>query len=119
MLSIFCTISSVRLITGKRLNNMEYAYIAKTQITTRDFVTRRPYFSGEANTMYCVIVKASTIRKDAFMAATAITWPTFRRGVHVVRVSGCLRYIIIKHVAYMGSCEAAVKISTKARPIKK
>ena len=119
MLSIFCTISSAMSMTGKILNDVEYASIANKHINRRHFVMHRPYFSGGTTPVYWIIVKASNIRKDALMAATAITFPTSSRVVHVSRGSGCLRYIIVRHVGYMGSCEAAVKICTKARSIRK
>ena len=65
------------------------------------------------------MVNASTIRNDAFIADTEIDCSTDKRVVHVERVSGCFLYIIMKHVAYIGSCVAAVKISTMARPTRK
>ena len=78
MLSIFCTISSAISMTGKMLNDVEYASIANKHINRRHFVMHRPYFSGETTPVYWIIVKASNIRKDALMAATAITFPTSR-----------------------------------------
>ena len=90
-----------------------------THMTTRVFVTLRAYFRGDITTIYCVTVNANTIRNEAFMANNDMYCPTSKRGLHIASVSGCPRYIIMKHVANMGCCVAAVKISTNARPTRK
>ena len=63
--------------------------------------------------------RASTIRNETFNVANEIVYPTLKRVGQVVIVSRCLVYIIMKHVAYIGSCVAADKISTIARPTRK
>ena len=98
-------------ILGNRVSNMAYAYIPVMQIITRHFVTFCAYFRGEITTLNCAMVNESTIIKEQFIATRDICCPTVMRVWHVLTVSRCLMYIIVKHVAYIGCCVVAVKIS--------
>lgn len=69
--------------------------------------------------MYCMIVKANTMRNEAFMVARLIGSAMSKRVVHEAKLKRCLVYINIKQVEYIGSSVAAVNISTMARPARK